>query len=199
MNGTHALSPGTQLSMDTRQYESTMQMQDPFAFVGNVAHIEGADNVELVPGHVLRRATHEEIEIIKASLGVSQGGLLSPHFFPWEMRKESDGQFTELPEAEWEYFVISFKGSNEHIVTLEHVFCIAPIELKVAFTAVSWPPNAGRELPGRIYHQGRLFQMFNHPLGQPPERLVITPSDIEQVSTLFNAFNSPDTQADART
>jgi hypothetical protein len=178
--------------MDVSRYESTMHMQDSFAFVANVALVDGDDKVELVSGHILRRATHDEIEIIKISLGGNKGGLFSLSFFPWEVRKEPDGQFTELPEAEWEYFVIGFRGSNEDIVTLEQVFCIAPIELKVAFVAASWPPDAGRGLPVRIYHAGRLFQMMNFPVGQPPERLVVTPSDAEQIATLFTALKSHD-------
>ncbi len=194
MMGRHALSPGTQLSMDVSRYESTMHMQDSFAFVANVARIDGDQQVELVPGHILRRATHDEIEIIKASLGGDKGGLFSLSFFPWEVRKEPGGQLTELPEAEWEYFVIAFRGSNEDVVTLEQVFCIAPIELKVAFVAASWPPDAGRGLPVRIYHAGRLFQILNFPVGQPPPRVVVTPSDAEQIATLFRVLKSHDTR-----
>jgi hypothetical protein len=110
MMGGHALSPGTQLSINVRRYESTMHMQDSFAFVANIARFDGGDKVELVPGHILRRATHDEIEIIKASLGGNEGGLFSLSFFPWEIRKEPSGQFTELPEAEWEYFRNCLQG-----------------------------------------------------------------------------------------
>jgi hypothetical protein len=188
----HALFPGTQLSIDVRRYESTRHMQDSFAFVANIARLDGGDKVALVPGHILRRATHDEIEIIKASLGGNEGGLFSLSFFPWEIRKEPSGQFTELPEAEWEYFVIAFRGSNEDVGILEQVFCIAPIELKIAFVAASWPPDAGKGLPVRIYHAGRLFQMLNFPVGQPPERLVVTPSDAEQIASLFTALKSHD-------
>lgn len=89
MKGAHALSPGAKLTCDGDKYESSLHMQDSFAFVANIARLDGDDQVELVPGHVLRRATHDEIEIIKASLGGNKGGLLSLSFFPWEIRKRA--------------------------------------------------------------------------------------------------------------
>lgn len=80
------------------------------------------------------------------------------------------------------------------MVTLEKVFCIVPIELKVAFVAASWPPDAGRGLTVRIYNTGRLFQILNFPVAEPPPRVVITPTDVEQITTLFTALKSHDSR-----
>jgi hypothetical protein len=190
MKFTHTLSPGAELSFDASRVESTMHLQDSFAFVANVARIDGASQLELAPGHILRRATPDEIEIIKSGISGSKGGLFSLPLLPWEQRQEPDGQFTELPQDEWEYFVIAFRGSNEEEVLLEQVFCIAPAELKVAFVAASWPSGAGIGLPVRIYHPGRLFQILKYPIGNLPKRLVVSPSDAEQIAILFSALKS---------
>ncbi|MGA8743745.1 MAG: hypothetical protein WB561_21310 [Terracidiphilus sp.] len=192
MKHMHALLPGTQLTIDASQFQSTAHMQDSFAFVANVARINGADQLELAPGHILRRAGPDEIGVIKSTFSGSKGGLFTLPFLPWENRQEPDGRYTELPEDEWEYFVIAFKGSNEDEVTLEQVFCIAPAELKVAFVAASWPPDAGVGLPARIYHSGRLFQILNQPIGSQQKRLTVTVSDAEQIAILFSALKSHD-------
>jgi hypothetical protein len=193
MKDTYALPPGTALSVDASRFESTMQIRDSFAFVANVARIDGVDQLEVAPGHILRRATADEIGVIKSSLSGTEGALFRPPYFPWEYRQEPDGQLTELPEDEWEYFVIAFKGANVDVTTLEQVFCIATAELKVAFVALPWPPGDGVHL-ARIYHAGRLFQITNQPLGNPQKRLIVTPSDAEQIATLFSALKSHDSR-----
>lgn len=191
MHGAYAITPGAALTIKNDAFDPGAPDRDSFAFVTNVARIDGAQELELVPGHVLRRASPEEIEIIKTSLNWTKEGPFGLPVFPWEVHHEADGSFTQLPESEWEYFVIAFRGTNDGIVALEQVFCIGQLELKVAFTAVSWPPLMPN-LAGRLYHPGRLFQLFNHPVTILPKRYEVTSSDAEEIARLFTALMSHD-------
>lgn len=193
MDQTFALTPGTALTIDAKDSTARKDAPDSIAFVANISRLEGAKEFILAPGHILRRATTDEIEIIKGALAGVEGGLFGLRFFPWEYRKEPSGALTPLPEEEWEYFVIAFRGSNAGIVTLEQVFCISDVELKVGFVAGSWPPGTGTGLPARIYHLGRLFQILNNEhFGTRPESYSISQDAANQISCLFKALKSHD-------
>ena len=109
----------------------------------------------LAPGHELRRAKVNEIALIKET--IKSLGPLSylryQHF--WEqLLPHPRGEIKLLPDSEWRYFVIAFKGSNITLSSLESAFDLAPLELEVGFAALNIEGgfNALAMTPGRFFH-----------------------------------------------
>lgn len=124
-----------------------------FAFLANVSAIIGADELELFPGHTLRRAQSDEIEFIKNVLVENNGRPIRNYFFPWELDKREDGLLDTAPKEKWNYFVVAFTGTNEGIIRLQRALVILDPCLKIGFTILD--VNSTR---GLILHPGQLFQ-----------------------------------------
>jgi hypothetical protein len=136
---------------------TTEALPDNFAFVMNISGLVGATSFALAPGHNLRRASAEEISAIREVLQGMTGPAIVPASMPWEYRRASGGQTEPIPEADWRYFVISFRGTNQALLALEEAFSVAPLELKIGFTVL-------RHFGGRglMWHAGRLFQLLDN-------------------------------------
>jgi Apea-like HEPN len=149
MSGANVLPPGTAVTI------SAFSMAAPrngFAFLTNVLRIVGASELELIPGHMLRRVTVDEIKIIKEILVENNGRLGGKYFFPWEMESK-DGGFDTAPEEDWNYFVIAFSGTNDGINRLDQAFVLLDSSPRIGFTIMNWGPGRAVTL-----HAGRLFQ-----------------------------------------
>ena len=131
--------------------------RESYAFIMNVWQLAEVETYTLAPGHVLRRATTDETEVIKRTLAriAGESNPLADYF--WEHRwPHPGGAIERLPEAEWRYFVIAFKGSNVTLHRLQAAMDLAPLELEVGFTVLRWgkasPHNAISWTPGRLFH-----------------------------------------------
>ena len=111
----------------------------------------------------------------------------------WEQRwpYQPGGGFEHLPEPEWRYFVIAFRGFNNTIRELEDAFDLAPLELEVAFTVLfmNWSGGDGPTLswkPGRVYHvleaAGRNQSFFRD----------VSASDIEAIQGINSQLQNHD-------
>jgi hypothetical protein len=160
----------------------------PFAFVLNVSRLVGGSSLEIIPGHILRRANEEEIRFTKkviASLFAehSDGGL-------WETRGPKPGQskFVKLPKRQWRYFVIEFSGGNQEIELLERALSVAPCRLDVGFI-LSVASFRGGKLPVCLYHPPRLFQSLSamsYAAGSARGLTIsVNKSDAEQVRKIY--------------
>jgi hypothetical protein len=80
--------------------------QENCTFVLNVSRLVGATSFLLDAGHELRRATDEEVQVIKNLIQQVQ----PVHFpFPWEIGTVH-GALGMLQEEDWRYHVIVFRG-----------------------------------------------------------------------------------------
>lgn len=144
--------------MDSVERRTEGSQRDSFAFVLNVAEITDAESCELVPGHVLRRATSDEIgEIIGRIRGLRAWIPLVASL--WEGRYAKDGNFEQLPEQQWRYFVIAFRRSNQGMVKLQAALDITPIELEIGFTIISLE-MLGQQGTGMVHDPRRLLQVL---------------------------------------
>jgi len=116
---------------------------------------------------------------------------------PWELQKQDDGQFEQLPESEWKYFVIGFRGTNITVCDIQQVCLFAPIQLKIGFTVIQWSLRTGMTRALQL-HPGQLFQnlddsrMGDHPM------LNVSASDAEELAALVTQFQQCDEQSDAK-
>ena len=75
-----------------------------YAFIMNVDTLE-VDKFQLAPGHMMRRATSDEIVVIKRHVKQFGGGGYPLGTYLWEERlPRYEGQVKILPESEWRYF-----------------------------------------------------------------------------------------------
>jgi hypothetical protein len=125
-----------QLNTDSRK-KAEIDSPESFAFVMNVWHLANGIAHTLVPGHQIRRATSKEIAVIEQTLQRMAGSLLNNDMYFWKHCWPHPGGTVEiLPETEWRYFVIAFKGFNATMADLQYAFDLAPLELEVGFTVL---------------------------------------------------------------
>lgn len=148
-----------------------------FAFVGNIGRLLGSSNLILCPGHVLRRATNQEISIIQATIQRhGNDGELMRIMSPWESRRVGT-TMEALPREDWRYFVIAFRGQSYVIEQLAHVFTISPLELSIAFTIMS----RGH---GVTFHPWRLFNQLHDAKWGFAQFFDVSESDIQEIKTI---------------
>jgi hypothetical protein len=86
----------------------------------NIASLSSSSYV-LAPGYLLRRATPEEIDIIKNKLDGL--GLIMNPWIPllFERRLPLAGIVEALPQNEWRYFVIGFEDNGSRMDDLQRL------------------------------------------------------------------------------
>ncbi len=89
-----------------------------FCFILDSILVSGELPIEIIPGHLFRKATYEEIKIIKNQL-TAQGRIILPYEYEL-VNTEKGNQFSKLPRQKWNYHVISFSGSNSKLGDLEY-------------------------------------------------------------------------------
>ena len=153
-----------------------MKLRAGFAFVANLSAVRGPAKMHLAKGHQLRRATAKEIETIRRSL---QELSPSPRFLftdLWERRLFQRDRIQEgLPESEWRYFVIAFRGSNHTIASIREASEIAPVELEILFTVVNG---------GLVWHQDHLFQALQEAQHNDDFFVEISAGDVSDIKRL---------------
>jgi len=177
------VQPGAALTIDaTRPFHP----DDNFAFVTNVSQLDQATAFTLAPGHELRRANAAEITTIKDILSTQMPDL--ERLNPWEFRRGEEGKFVSLPETEWKYFVIAFRGSNTTLADIEEALVLAPLELTIGFTAVQW--GAAR---GLMIHHERLFQKLYAARRSLEQTLLnVTLQDVEEIVKILAQLKQHD-------
>jgi hypothetical protein len=151
--------PGMKFSLAAGESSGAQQPPDNYAFVLNVSRLVGATSFTLATGHELRRANSEEITVIRNTVQP----YLTFGVMPWEIRMLDGGDSERLPESEWCYHVISFRGNNQVLVQIEETCSLAQLELKIGFVVFhsfgDAPLDPGKH--GFMMHSGRLFQMLH--------------------------------------
>lgn len=158
------------LSKGTRSARPRKRLPYSYAFVMNVRTLQGAASFELASGHELRRATAREIGEIKETLK-TLSGFTHPFVqhlweceWPCSIGQARLGPPRLLPEAEWRYFVIAFRGSNAAFVELQPAFDLATVELEIAFTAT----RSEFVRLGLSFHPDRLSQLLKRAAVRQP-------------------------------
>lgn len=168
---------------------STESPTENYAFVMNVGHLTGADTFDLAPGHVLRRATADEVAFIKQTIGRYAPIPHNQSQHLWERRLPYPGGWLEiLPQEDWRYFVVSFTGTNTTIAELIGALDLSSLELEVGFTAVDF----GGHNYTVISIPDRLFHTLNH-AGQNKSFFVeVCAEDVAEIRRIHAQLQSRD-------
>lgn len=176
------LPPGVTLGMSAEETRRSDGHPDNYAFVLNVSTLVGASRLSLGSDHELRRASAEEIAVIRHTL---ENVMRRPSIMPWELRLLPNGSVELLDEAEWSYYVISFQGTNQTLVEIEEACNVALLELKIGFTVINGDPRA------LMFHPGRLFQWLDNATWNLPF-FDVTASDVEAIRTIHQQLREHD-------
>jgi hypothetical protein len=128
-----------------------------FALVLFVTGLGGSDRLMLAPGYELRRATPQEIAIIKRILGLTTG--LAFYANPFETTRGSDGTKSSLIEEEWRYFVVALSEPESFAWKLNWTFCLAEVAARVIFTVDRQEAVNPEQFSGWSYRLDHLFHM----------------------------------------
>lgn len=161
-----------------------------YAFVMNIASL-GVEKYILAPGHQLRRATRNEIAVIKERIEHLGGGGQDFFMHLWEERwPRQQGRIQILPEEEWRYFVIAFRGTNATLNDIQTALDLAPLELEVGFTVFS---DIGG-LPGRgtMFQGGRLFHVLEDARSSGILFVDVSESDAQDIRSICSQFQQSD-------
>jgi hypothetical protein len=139
--------------------EDQNQALESFAFVMNVRRLIDAEEYILAPGHLLRRATDEEIISIQKNLELLVASPVFAYRLFWERALPYQGTPEKAPRDEWRYFVVAFKGEYHTISRLIDVFDLGPVELEVGFT-ITYRNQNGVRLDSCSWHGTRLFHVL---------------------------------------
>lgn len=180
---------GSTISVSAESVHMGDSLPENYSFVMNVSGLAGATSFELAPGHQLRRATSQEASQISETV---QRLMSFPGIRPWECaRLTGPGAFEPVPEAEWRYHVIGFRGYNDTIQELEQVFTLCRIQLKIGFTIV-YQIMGGRPLFGTVLHKMRLLPLLETAGMGLLEFVEVMPSDAENIRLLFDQVKQHD-------
>lgn len=178
---------------DLTQQTPVMEQRESYSFLANVAALKGAISLQLGRDYEVRHATSAEIAEIKEDLKRVLGTLSTwtPCWEFWECERPVPSQQDRwggaepklLPEAEWRYFVIAFRGPKSPMpqdvhadpdVNLNYAVDLAPVELEIAYTTLycTDPKYADHPVASR-YYPNRLFQVFS----RAREQLFYRPRD----------------------
>ncbi|WP_342349781.1 hypothetical protein [uncultured Nitrospira sp.] len=166
------------------QKKTEIVSPESFAFVMNVGHLEDGVEHTLIPGHLIRRATLKEIAVIEQTLQRMVGSWLHNYRYFWRHRWPHPGGTIEiLPEIEWRYFVIAFRGFNTTMNNLQYAFDLAPLELEVGFT-VLYSDVAGELDYAVNWNEGRLFHVLDEARYSNTFFLDVSARDIEMIRAI---------------
>lgn len=157
-------------------------MPQSIIFIANIFYLHDAESFELAPGFILRKASKDEIKILKENYK-----LLTP--FPQVLYDELwEGELpqnrfpqTLLPEDKWRYYVVAFDEKIEYYEYLTKAFLISPKELETLFTLIyrkefdKWSIQWNKE---------GLFQVLQEILSKPDYFIEVTAADIEIIKSI---------------
>jgi hypothetical protein len=159
-----------------------------FGFVMNIESLAEA-TFNLGPGIVLRRATNQEIAVIKGNLqAFNVESLPAISGLTWQKRLSLPaGPIEILPDAEWRYFVIAFEGTNQALIDLELASCVASFEMEVGFTFMT---DHLANPAGVGWHPDRLFHTVAALRSNDALFCSVTSDDIQEIVSINTQLQS---------
>ena len=144
---------------------------EKYAFAMNVSELE-KDEFVIAPGHVLRRATQNEIETIRRimkQITVGPAPSVPATQMHWEHEPPASGSgpYKPLPPDKLRYFVMTFQGSYPQIQEFQQAADISIRELELNLWIMDGDKEWRCQAPVRLFHLlhpspfGRLCKPFS--------------------------------------
>lgn len=169
------------------------------AFVASHISVKGDLPVEILPGHVFRRARPSEIEHIRKHLDDAGGGhglrgewLAYDHAVKKEPLESANGHkfsLEPLPEGEWKYWVLAFEGNSLQTIGLELAALLLPVEIEFALVLLFNEPDQSGGIFGWQTVPLHIVEKYTGALVFEDCREVST-DDLRSIALLWQQYNA---------
>ncbi len=161
-----------------------------FCFILDSIVVSGELPLEIIPGHWFRKATHEEIDRIKKEL-TTHRMTHSPYEYGFVPTNNDRKTFQPLPPDEWNYYVISFNGSNDKLGDLEYAANLLRNDINLGYTFLynidNFPGSAGI-----VFHLPQITTFFvDHYMFVGPSN-PIESSELLEITPNYNLITGLD-------
>lgn len=169
---------------------------DSYVFILNIIKTDIDRAIEIIPNHYFRKAVVNEINIIKDVLkfyGCNGIGMLTPDILPyendWLLGEKNKKRFMrKVPFEESRFYVISFKGNNTEIQTLEAACKLIKDHLDLGFTVLG---NCKEGSRGFIFPPaGQILYKQHTDVVTWKAPTIIKQEDIKQISEYYDLMKS---------
>ena len=149
--------PETTITDPTKDTTKSL-FPENYVFVMNINRLIGATSYNFDRRHELRRATINEITVIKDQLSKFAPPRQEYYTRFWEHEWPHTGGWQKyLSEPDWRYYVVSGLAG---VSDLTDAFDLAPVELEVGFSAMYL--NIGQTTPSVVINAGRFLHILYH-------------------------------------
>ena len=171
-------------------------LRSGLAFIVSHLAVDGSLPVQLIPDHVFRAATDDEITQIKRTLQLSIPSD-SYSWVPYEglVKAEHRAGSTSfniepLPREKWKYWAIAFDGQNGQLHELELVAQLLPFAFDVGFVLFYELPSQQGSLQGRQTMPMHIVEKYGHPAQSQTNAESVTSEQIASIGTWFDLYRA---------
>jgi len=160
-----------------------------FTFILDSVTISALLPYEVIPGHWVRKAEPNEVERIKKE--IETHGCRFPYYELSPDGAPTPGgglTYPHLPEAEWRYYVISFRGSNDKIRDIEYSASLLEDDLTLGLTFIRVP---GLSAGGVMSQMAQVGAFFADHVGMPTVKCIGN-SELAQIGGNYQLITSFD-------
>lgn len=175
--------------------QSKANVPEEFAFLLNVSKLTDAEHYTLASGHRIRRARAPEIAWIREILRMFSGAPPLPipdMIYETQVIREAQDRrsLQKLPESEWMYYGIEFRGTNSVLSILTDIFALTTSQLEIGFTVLK---NVAGGHGLIINNRAELFHFFQD-YGAFDRSFFreVRKSDIVDIRTIYKKWESYD-------
>lgn len=170
-------------------------MKSGLVFIFTHIDFDGDLPLEIIQGHLFRRAKANEVELIKQQLM----RVVYPRI-GWQIAYEhivkeerSDNRVSyyheQLPQEKWKYFVIAFNGYNSEIANLEYSTQLIENDLDFGFQLFFKEENQDGEFAGNMTMPMHLVERYNSPEEANLNAVNIRENELKAVSRIYENIN----------
>lgn len=165
-------------------------MENSYVFILSLIDYQDKYPVEIIPNHFLQRASKEQITEIKEI--IDQFNSYPTIKYPYEYsikhvydenKKQTTINRTALDEDKWNYWIISFSGTNDKIENLKTSLLLQEIEIELGFTVFSY---------GMSYQKESLLNFYSRLDFSNVSLIKIDNNDILKIQNTYNQITELD-------
>lgn len=169
-------------------------MNSSFVFILSFIDFEGDLPFEIIPNHFLQKANADQIIKIKSLLNLLSPDPNDKYPYEYNSNKVSNEDNTSsqyrrehLPQNEWRYWVISFKGYNTEIHNLQYAASLLKDELELGFIVIDQEYGGGF-----IWNN---YVLLNFYYKYPRIRVIkLSNSDLQKIGDNYTLIKKIDTE-----
>jgi hypothetical protein len=167
-----------------------------FAFIASHLQIDGNLPIEILPSHIIRAASNNEIDVIREYINKA----LPDTLFGWvqyekllkEEKIENTIQysFKELPRKKWKYWILAFEKTDNALVVhdLEKICQMLPVMFDYGFIIYYSEENQKGEITACQLMPLHVIERYSNPVRIHSNAEKINKKQIKVIGSLYNKY-----------